>query len=34
MVFDTFVEWEKNGEKCMYLVCYFNGRGLKDSNIL
>ncbi len=24
----------KNGKKCMYLTCDFNGRWLKDSNLL
>jgi hypothetical protein len=23
----------KGGKRCMYLVCDFNGKGLKDSNI-
>ncbi len=24
----------RNGERCMYLVCDFNGRWLKDSGLL
>ncbi len=34
MVFKTFVEWEKNGERCMYLLCDLNEKRLKDSSIL
>jgi hypothetical protein len=34
MAFDIFVECVRNGERCMYFVCDFNGRWLKDLNIL
>ncbi len=34
MTFDTFVECVRNGEGCMYFVCDFNGRWLKDLNLL
>lgn len=32
--FKTLVEKEENEERCMYLVCHFNGRRLKDSSLL
>jgi hypothetical protein len=32
--FETLVEKEEHEERCMYLVCHFNGRRLKDSSIL
>jgi len=32
--FETLVKKEENGKRCMYLVCHFNGRRLKDSNLL
>jgi len=31
MAFETLVEWKKNGERCMYLVCDLNEKRLKDS---
>ncbi len=33
MAFETLVKSEKNGEKCMYLVCDLNEKRLKDLNI-
>jgi hypothetical protein len=32
--FKTLVEKEENEERCMYLVCHFNGRRLKDLSLL
>jgi hypothetical protein len=32
--FETLVEKEENGKRCMYLVCHFNGKRLKDSSLL
>jgi hypothetical protein len=34
MAFKTCVKWEENGEMCMYFVCDFNGRWLKDLSLL
>jgi hypothetical protein len=34
MAFKTCVKWEENGEMCMYFVCDFNRRWLKDSSLL
>ncbi len=34
MAFNTFVESVRNKEGCMYFVCAFNGRWLKDLNVL
>jgi hypothetical protein len=34
MAFNTFVECVKDGEMCMYFVCDFNGRWLKDLSFL
>jgi hypothetical protein len=33
MAFETLVEWENNGKRCMYLMCDLNERRLKDSSI-
>ncbi len=32
--FETLIEKEENGKRCMYLVCHFNGRRLKDLSFL
>ncbi len=29
MAFETFVEWRRNGKRCMYLMCDFNGKWFK-----
>jgi hypothetical protein len=34
MAFKTFIELEENGEMCMYFMCDFNGRWLKNLSIL
>jgi len=34
MAFDTFVECVKDGKMCVYFVCDFNGRWLKDLSFL
>jgi hypothetical protein len=34
MAFETCAKWEESEEMCMYFVCDFNGRWLKDLSIL
>jgi hypothetical protein len=34
MAFDTFVKCVRNGGMCMYFVCDFNGKQLKNLNIV